>query len=324
MVLVPPGVTLTVNDEEVTHRQPSHILTGTLATVLPDEDGKLTRDTRRKTEIHLVGLRPGEIAHIFEMGIPVCETDFPWHVDVQQRVPLNTERDNVPPRYLRELREYVLNTSYEELSTEEVHKPWVADALPNASDEAVKQVIEQRFGEKVAIYDPSCREANLRAQESGYTLITGRQLPAGTFTRLKEIGIAKPAGQHPEFRRDVQSSPDGEDFTIPEDQWTEGMHRIARYTSDLALELLGFSIQVDISRYPFGVTKCGAHFGGRNLTFNLTSLSHRFFNEPEPHEVDALLIHEFAHNAVENHLTDAYYKECCRLGALLRDCKTRL
>jgi hypothetical protein len=31
------------------------------------------------------------------MGIPVVETGDRWHVDVAQKVPLNFDRDNLPP-----------------------------------------------------------------------------------------------------------------------------------------------------------------------------------------------------------------------------------
>lgn len=326
MVLVPGDhVSLMVNGMPIRFRPEERYLEGVLPTVLPDEDGKLTRKTRRKTAIRLVAPQGFETAHIFEMGIPVCETDMPWHIDIQQRVPLNTERDNVPPAYLRELREHVLNAAFDQLDPEEAHKPWVAEALPNASDEAVKKVVEERFGDKVAIFDPSSPEANLRAVEAGYTVIKGRELPKGTAARLRDLGVAKPTGQHYEFRRDIQSSPDGQDYTIDPEKWTEGMRRVAQYAVDLAGELLGYSVEVDIARYPFGVARdCGAHFGGRHLTFNLTSLSHAFFDSGDEERVDRLLVHEFAHAKEMNHLSDGFYTECCRLGAKLRNCKSRL
>ena len=324
MCLVPEKVTMRVNGIEVDHRPAGITTTGTLPTVLPDEEGKLTRKTRRKADIRLVEVQDGEDAHIFEMGIPVCETDTPWHIDVQQRVPLNTERDNVPPAYLRELREHVLNAAFDHIDTETAHSAWVAEALPNASDEAVQKVIEERFGDRVAIFDASCPEANHRAMEAGYTVIKPREVPKGTFSRLRDMGVAKPTGQHQEFRRDIQFSADGKDYRIDPEKWTPGMKRVAQYATDLALELLGYRVQVDIAKYPFGTTSCGAHFGGRNITFNVNRLGHGFFDDGDQERVDELIIHEFAHAKVENHLSDAFYTECCRLGARLRNCKTRL
>jgi hypothetical protein len=214
--------------------------------------------------------------------------------------------------------------AFDMLTQEEAHKPWVAEALPNASEEAVAKVIEERFGDKVAIFDPSCPEANLRAAEAGYTVIKGRELPKGTFGRLREAGIAKPTGQHQEFRRDIQFSPDGTDHTIDPEKWTPGMRRVAEYALSMAQEVFGHNIRVDIARYPFGFTGCGAHFGNRHLTFNLTTLSHDFFDSGDQERVDKLLIHEFAHAKVENHLTDAFYTECCRIGARFRSCKSTL
>ena len=46
------------------------------------------------------------------MGIPVVETGDRYHVDVQQKVPLNMDRDNVTPAYLRAIRVAVLNATH--------------------------------------------------------------------------------------------------------------------------------------------------------------------------------------------------------------------
>jgi len=40
-------------------------------------------------------------AHLYELGIPVVETDIRWHISVGQKIPLNTSRDNVTPAYFR-------------------------------------------------------------------------------------------------------------------------------------------------------------------------------------------------------------------------------
>jgi hypothetical protein len=54
------------------------------------------------------------------------------------------------------------------------------------------------------------------------------------------------------------------------------------------------------------------------------ALGKTWFDQPDQHQVDALLIHEFAHHKVREHLSEKYHDECCRLGALLRDSSVRL
>lgn len=86
-VIVPAGKTTTLNGEVL---QPPVMLaceTGTLPTELADDDGVVRRTTRR-TELRMYEPRPGEVATLFELGIPVMETGDAFHVDVQQKVPL--------------------------------------------------------------------------------------------------------------------------------------------------------------------------------------------------------------------------------------------
>lgn len=324
-ILVPEGVTLIVNGEKIEPRPALREITGTLYVPLPDENGNMRSRSRRKTTIRLVEPINAEMPMIFELGIPVVEHDGKYHLDIQQRVPLSEQRDNVPPAYLRELREYVLNATYDLLQPEDSHSVWVAEALPKASPEALKSFVAARYGDKVVVRDNQHPEAMKRALADGYAVIEGRHLPAGTVGKLREAGIVRPAGEHPEFRRDIVSSPDGVDYSIPEEKWTPGMQRVAKYAVKLGQELLGYTIDISIERLPFGIGNgCGAFFGTSHLHFNLTGLSHRFFDEPELEKIDALLIHEFAHARAGDHWSDEFYSACCRLGAKMRTVRAKL
>lgn len=328
--LLPPAhITTVFNSETVEPREAARVFQATLPTEKADAEGIL-RPTRRLTDIEIFHPRDGEKPHIYEMGIPVCEQDGKYHVNVLQKVPLNFNRDNVTPAYLKQLREAVLNNTFDLLDQEEAHKPWVADALPKANDSAFKKVVAERFGDRVAIYDPSCPEANQRAVEQGYTVIHGRQLPQGSFGRMREMGVARPTGQHQEFRGDIPTSPDGKP-PIPRDKWTPGMKRVAAYAVQLAEALIGELITVDI--YSIATAGWDGAFGkqdflgmplGSTLLFNVGRLGHAWFDNPDQEKIDALLIHEFAHAKAENHKDDAFYHECCRLGAKIRTCKTIL
>lgn len=319
-VLVPEGITLTVNGVEVPSRPAVRELTATLNTVLPDEDGNLRRRTRRQTTVRLVEPQGAELPTIYELGIPVVEHDGKFHIDVQQRVPLNTERDNVPPTYLRELREAVLNATYDLLQPEDAHSAWVADALPAASPEALQSFVKARYGDKVVVRDNSDagKEATQRAIQQGYAVIEGRHLPKGVVSVLREHGIVKPAAEHTNLRRTVEYSPDGPDCTVPIDQYTEGMHRVVNYARKFGLFLLGYEPAVAIERYPFHKGNHLANFGGRSLRLNLNRLSHRFFNECNQEEVDDLLLHEFSHHFAINHFSDDFVYATTRLGAKAR------
>ncbi|HET7110251.1 MAG TPA: hypothetical protein VFI41_05230 [Gemmatimonadales bacterium] len=326
-VLVPEGVELTVNGAPVEPRPAVREVEATLNTVLPDADGNLRRRTRRKTTVRLVEPQGAELPMIYELGIPVVEHDGRYHIDVQQRVPLNTERDNVPPTYLRELREIVLNASHDLLAPEDSHAAWVADALPNASPEALQSFVKARYGDNVVVRDnstPQAREATLRAVEAGYSVIEGRHLPKGVVSQLREANIVQPAVAIPKFQRFTEYHAGGEDISVPEDQWTPGMRAVVAYTKSLSGELLGYECGVTIERYPFTESNHLANFGSRHLRFNLSRLSHRFFNDGTQREVDKLLIHEFSHHFASNHWSDEFIDALERMGSELRSCKSEL
>ena len=68
------------------------VFTETLPTVTVDEEGNFT-PTSRLTEIEL--FKSLDKNYICELGIPVVETDIPFTINVNQKVPLSKDRDNV-------------------------------------------------------------------------------------------------------------------------------------------------------------------------------------------------------------------------------------
>ncbi len=137
------------NDVEIPARTPLHTFVVALPTMVANGDGVLRR-TIRKTAVRVYEPLPGEPATLYEMGIPVVETGDTWHVNVGQKVPLNLERDNVTPAYLRDVRVAVLNAMRDHLPKEAAAHTWVHDALADERVEAdaVNRVLELQFGER--------------------------------------------------------------------------------------------------------------------------------------------------------------------------------
>lgn len=320
-VIPPIGVTVTVNEEEVPQRQALHTFHATLPTVLPDESGNLTRKSRRQTRVSLFEPLADEEPTIMEMGIPVVDGGTRWIVDVDQRVPLNTERDNVPPAFLRELRTLVLNEMEAKLTPDDAQAPWVQEAIrqPNVAPAAVATVIEHRFGPKVVAYDPSDREANNVAVAEGYTVVHGRSLPKETWAVVREHQLMQPAGQVTPSNAmvEMRAAESGQSKAVPSERWTPEQTAVVIYAEYLGLKLLGFEPAVGI--HSDVTVNAVAWYGHRTLTLNVGRLGHRWFDEPDQAAVDQLLIHEFAHEYASNHLEHDFHDACCRLGAKMRD-----
>ncbi|MET0402554.1 MAG: ATP-binding protein [Cystobacter sp.] len=87
------------------------------------------RYAERPTRVDLYHPRPGETPHLFELGLPVEPHHLPWHVDVQQRIPLAAERDAARDLYKRTLSAILLESLAPELNRQELSGAWVTEVL---------------------------------------------------------------------------------------------------------------------------------------------------------------------------------------------------
>jgi hypothetical protein len=322
-VLVSSGVSLAINGERLPPREPEGSFTETLTTVTADAEGFL-RSSLRKTRVDIYQPDPSglgfavETPMLYELGIPVVEIDCPWHVDVRQKVPLNSDRDNVTPAYLRKLLAAVLNTMHEQASQEALRAPWTGEALESdlLDDEAVEAVLTARYGKKRVAFDPSDPEANKRATSEGYTVIHGGAHSGAQWDNIRRAGAALPAGKvtpSPKPWSDDPKAPKAKD--IPREKWTPGMARIADFAAELAEKLRVGRVYVGFVNTP---NEFSAAYGSGHLTFNIKRLGRRWFDHsPTSEVVLSLLIHEFGHEYSGDHLSREYYDALCKLGARL-------
>ena len=322
LILVPQGITLLVNGEQLPSRTPLKTVDATLPTEISDGEGVLRRSTR-KTIVSIYEPLPGETPMLYEMGIPVVETGDKWHVDVQQKVPLNMDRDNVTPAYLRDVRTYVVNAMHDQLTEDDANATFVNEALADgaASPEAVKKALDLKYGAKRAIRDPSDPEANMNLVAQGYTLINGNQLTKAQWENVKKHDSAhtRPAGQIAPTKK-ACFGPGGKDTWVPHEKWTPAMRAVVAYSAEVCRELTGTRVEVSVLS---DITESwGACYGSQGLVFNLGRLGHSFFDECDHGPTDPLnqlLIHELGHGMPggDNHLAAAYHEGLCKLGAKL-------
>jgi hypothetical protein len=317
MLIPPNGITTSFNGTPLKAREPEYTFEATLQTIRSDEEGNL-KSTSRKTEVRVYEPLNGEVPSIYELGIPVVPTGDRWHYDVQQRVPVNWERNNVPPSFLKTLRVEAINAMSSKLSEDDAHEPWVTEAVadPRCEAAAVKDVVVKRFGEKAVIADPSDPEGTKIAVSRGYTVIPGGALPRGAWNNVRTSGAVLPAGQVTPSPKPYD--PDGEpEKVIPVAEWTDDMRRIATFAKAVHKGLrLDSHVNVVIVREP--MAGWVANYGKRRLCLNFGRLGKKWFARAKiDPEVTDLLLHEFAHAAVSDHLSDQYHRECTRLGAEL-------
>ena len=318
-VLVPEAVVLTVNGERVPSREPFASDAAALPTEIADAEGYLRR-TERKTVVLFYDPRPGEVPHLFEMGIPVVELDGGPHVNVLQKVPLNADRDNVTPAYLRQVRTLALNAAHPRLTAEDARAPWVSDALTSEDlvPEAVDAVLTARYGDRRVVRDPSDPESTKLAVAQGYAVIEPGTFNRDQWATIKRAKAALPSGQVTPSPKPY--SPNGAPLeTIPEEDWTPGMRTFARLARRAGAAVGIADVRLTVARratWPYAAT----YARGGDLVVNVGRVGHFFFDAAGD-EADRsrlqLLIHELGHEWAGDHLSADYHEALCRVGAAL-------
>lgn len=314
-LIAPVRIATTINGVQLERPKAVTSFEAALPTVVASGDGVM-KPTVRKTVVNVYEPKLGEKASLYEMGIPVVETGDRFHVDVQQKVPLNMDRDNVTPSYLQAIRVAVLNATHHLITDSDASQTWVREACGDkrVDPKALKTAVTLRFGENAVAFDPTDPEANKRSQAEGRPVVYGRSLTGAEWQNIKQAGLIPPAGKVTPSPKPY--SPNGTPLKLlPENRWTSGMRGVAAYTKRIAHELLGQEVCVDIASevaWPYGAT-----YGNGHLTFNLGRLGHRFFDQGISNELNSLLIHEFAHHYESDHLSQKYYDALADLGSQL-------
>lgn len=315
-LLAPEGVATSFNSQPILARLPLRRIEATLPTEVADSEGILRRSSR-KTVVEVYEPREGEIPSVYEMGIPVVETGDKYHYNVTQKVPLNSDRDNVTPAYLRELRTLVLNAMFTEVKKEEATAPWVRDAAEDedVSQEAMTHVITERFGEKRVISDPNDQEGTKMAVSQGYTVIHPGSLSKEEWSNVRRYTVALPAGQVTPSPKPY--SPEGAiQKELPRSEWSDGIRNVAGYMEWVGREVLGNFVTVRIVKDPAWPFK--ATFGrSAVLTLNLGALGQAWFEAPYWAAVDELLVHELGHWYSSDHLSHEFHDALCKVAAAM-------
>jgi hypothetical protein len=315
-ILPNEGTKTFINGEEISPRTPITTLTSIfLQTEVADSAGYLRRKYEN-TSVSVYRKRPGEVATLYEMGIPVMEMgDDPFHVNVGQKIPLTMERDAVHPRYLREVRGTVLDKMHAHMSALDFRGKWSADAIEESENkDAVRALVTARFGEKVVIADPSDHEGENIAKAKGYTVIPGGSFTSDAWDKIREAEAALPAGQVTPSPKPF--SPDGEPLKlIPKEQWSEAMKSFANFAVSFSRQVARLGIYIEFTndrgwKFDAAYRKTGVTEG--RIIFNVGLLGMRFFTDR--HHQYQLLFHELGHHWGQ-HLDSSYHEALTRMGA---------
>lgn len=257
------------------------------------ENGILTRPSRDTTlQIYKTS---GE-GWLYEMGIPVCELTCPYHVNVMQKIPLTTERDNVPQYYFEDIYAEVLNATIDELEVDNASEDWVRQGVGDdrSTDKAAKGVMNKRW-DKPIIASPTDPQSITEAKQKERDILYSRSLSRKERERFKKVGL--------KTTRDVYPSPIG---GVPEHvEYTPMMEAMVKFTKALGERLLGHKVGAEVMSW---VSEVRATYSG-TVTFNLYALHKSFFEQGICPNTIGLILHELAHDCHEdsrNHIGMVY------------------
>lgn len=142
-----------------------------MPTVVINEDQTMTTKKRR-ANVNITRAS-GNSGTLYEMGIPILrDTDYPYHVDVQQKVPMAEQRNEPGSEWHnRYLKPALVEAVFDELSKAQLRKDWVTEAVERTwksdlKEQWVEKVLED--GRKQGIVLSSDMAADDKAENHGY------------------------------------------------------------------------------------------------------------------------------------------------------------
>lgn len=300
LYLVPKHIQFFVNSERMTSITPLKSFTASLTTEI--SDGAVLRQTVRKTVINLFKT---EKTYIYEMGIPICEIECEYSIDVQQKIPLGVDRETISQAYLRDVFSEVLNNTFDDLNENNSSQVWIREAMGDEriTHDAVETILTKRFGEQFCVADNFDPNSIDEAISHGYRVIRGTELSSQEWSTIKRFELMPSS-----------SSLFGTNFIHTQEvQPDTNQIKVANYAKRIAKRLLNINLTVKFVKERDMVT---AQFGSNELTFNIVKLGRRFFEKPVSVETTDLILHELGHYA-GNHTEHAYHDLITKMAGQL-------
>jgi len=281
-----------------------------LPTIFVENEVMVTRV--RKAQVRLYEMKNGEAPWIYEMGIPVepiKDEGFPYHIDVQQRVPLKPERDLVPRSYLKQVFALVANRRIEKLDREQVSKLWLEEAVSSPAfdkERAGSVYVRKRFGDGVVRANPMDPDNNVRAVQEGLPLVDLRGQTEGVRDLLRAHTPTVTETFKPNY---------GESETVDPKDWSENQKDFASFLHWLGdkMEIGHFTVRI----YRMDRDRHCASWDQSNKIFSLSEkrLGSGFFKPGNIVAWASLAVHELGHRKGNGH-DEAWHDEVTWLSGM--------
>jgi hypothetical protein len=292
LTIPPPGVELVINGRAVRPPRAKKSLEECLLETVELHRG-VERYAERATRVDLYHPRPGETPHLFELGLPVEPHHLPWHVDVQQRIPLAAERDAARDPYKRTVAAILLESLAPELSRHELSGAWVTEVLahftlsPKALEAYVAKVLPAR-----AVLSVGPRVDD-RARQLGAKVVDLRGMPLTVVEQLATLVESADA-----YVERMEGPP--RDVLVHPGSSAE---RFVGLVCCLSRELLGQEVRVEFferkARDPSA--QVDAEYDRERRVLRVNMRGQVRLEDPLAPRTLGIILHELAHEASDEH-----------------------
>lgn len=295
-VIAPNCTHFYVNNTEVVKKTKRLSFSRALKTQVV-EDG-IQQETYETGQVDIVNLAKGEReGWIYEMGIPVQSIPAPFHVNIQQRIPLNDNRDSVSAYWLCVLYSHIIESIAPSMSLGAMKYRWFQDGLDYIYDKnTCLTILKKLFGDldKVA-YKSSNYLANDVAQQHGYRLIDKVSM-SHSLARIVDSYISSAevvAGKIEAGKTNVTVNADDVD--------PKG--RLRLLTRLMAIHLIYHDVSVHFFKRERDFTGSMrlAHFLKDNMSLGFNVMSSLDFKDITNPTILSTICHELTHYYVQDH-----------------------
>jgi hypothetical protein len=293
LIIPPRHLTLRVNGRRIKPPRLYLILWDCLLETVVVRDGA-ERVVERSTRVELYHPRRGEEAHLFELGIPIEPLGVPWHVDVQQRVPLADHRESTTEPFKLTVKSLLLESLIGQwLERRDLRAAWVEEVIGRglASDRSLEQYVARVFPRGALL--SGAEPVNDRARQLGGTVVDASTMPRGLYASLTRVM---------ERAEDFVRRREREFSTTPVAPSSDQL-RFARFVRFLGERLLHrrLTVQfVDQTPTPDGYLE-DASFDAASGTIQFNVRGKVEFDRPLSPTTLAILLHELTHHHVLEH-----------------------
>ncbi|MFH2007574.1 MAG: ATP-binding protein [bacterium] len=293
LIIPPKTLALRINQRRVKQPRLHLILWDCLLETVIIRSG-VERILERPTRVELYDTRRGETPHLFEMGIPVETLNVPWHVDVQQRLPLADHRESATEHYKMILKSLLLESLIGQwLDRRDLRSEWVDEVLGRQmiSDRALEQYVARVFP-RGSLLGGAAR-INDRARQLGGEVVDAGTMPRGVYSAL--VRVMERAEDYVRRRE--------REFNEQPVEPTPEQARFGLFVRWLGERLLGRRLHVSFVRKEptlDGLVE-DASFDAAEGVMKFNVIGKVDFTNPLSPTTLGILFHELAHNFVTEH-----------------------